>query len=69
MDNAASNLARFLLRETGTVLGCWKGAMSEADQLALFGHYLGEWIRINGSTERIVGDGRRLTWRQAELLP
>jgi hypothetical protein len=67
MENAASNLARFLLRETGTVLGRWEGTMGEADQVALFGRYLDEQIIIDGERELIRGGGQSLTWRQAEL--
>jgi len=69
MDTAASNLARFLQRETGTVLGQWEGVMLKADQVALFGRYLAERIRIDGEAELVVGGGQSMTWRQAELLP
>jgi hypothetical protein len=65
--NYASKLARFLLRETGSVLGSWEGEMDEPTQRALFGEYLGPCIKIDGDDELILGDGEHLTWREAEL--
>ena len=66
--NYASKLARFLLRETGSVLGTWEGELDEPTQRALFGEYLGPWVKIDGDHELILGDGENLTWREDELL-
>jgi hypothetical protein len=47
-------LAFFLLKETGSVCGVWRGTMSAKDQRALFGRFLGKGtLIINGETERV----------------
>lgn len=65
--NAASQLALFLLRETGNTCGRWEGPMAPEDQQALFGQVLDPtWLAIDGSTEVISASGEWLTWREAE---
>ena len=48
----AANLAMFLLRETGSVLGRWSGKMSAQQQRDLMGRFLGKGtIIIDGASE------------------
>ena len=51
----AANLAAFLTEKTGRATGSFKGHLLKAQQVALFGRYLGKGqIRIDGSTETIL---------------
>lgn len=50
----AASLALFLLEKTGSVLGCWAGKLSAAEQRGLFGRFIGKGrIVIDGATERV----------------
>jgi hypothetical protein len=50
----AANLAIFLLKNTGSIWGQWRGRMTATEQRALFGRFLGKGlISINGETERL----------------
>lgn len=50
----AANLAIFLLENTGSIFGSWKGRIPAKDQRALFGRFIGKGkIYINGDNERV----------------
>lgn len=50
----AANLAMFLLAETNTVCGLWRGRMTAIEQRILFGRYLGKgMLVIDGANERV----------------
>ena len=52
--NYATNLAFFLLENTGSVLGRWVGRMTAKEQRAMFGRYIGKGrIVVDGEQETI----------------
>ena len=54
-DDAAGNLACFLLEHTGSIWGRWKGRLTAADQRRLFGRFVGKGtLAIDGSDETIT---------------
>lgn len=54
-NDAVTNLAFFLLAQTGSVCGRWQGRMKAAEQRATFGMYLGKGtIIIDGASESLV---------------
>jgi hypothetical protein len=53
-DDAAANLAFFLLENTGSIWGYWYGPMRAADQRKLFGRFIGKgWVCIHGEDETV----------------
>jgi len=60
MIDYAANLALFLVAETGTVYGRWRGKMTAKNQRILFGQYLGKGrLTIDGDVETISHSVRR----------
>ncbi len=54
MTDYATNLAFFLLEQTGSVCGRWDGRMTAKAQRELFGRFLGKGrITIDGAHERV----------------
>jgi hypothetical protein len=54
-DDYATNLAFFLLDNTGSIYGRWKGNLPAKRQRELFGRFLGKGtVVINGATERVI---------------
>ena len=54
-DDYATNLAFFLLDNTGSIYGRWKGNLPAKKQRDLFGRFLGKGtVVINGATERVI---------------
>jgi hypothetical protein len=52
---AQKNTTMFLLDNTGSIFGTWKGKMSAKNQRELFGHYFGKGtIEIDGETDTIT---------------
>lgn len=52
---AQKNITMFLLINTGSIFGTWKGKMKAKEQRELFGHYFGKGIiKINGETDTIT---------------
>lgn len=50
----AANLAAFLTEKTGRATGVFKGRLLKAQQISLFGRYLGKGlIHIDGSNETV----------------
>lgn len=53
-NDAAGNMAIFLLNETGSIFGKWCGRLSAADQRQLFGRVVGKGILIvDGNAEEV----------------
>jgi hypothetical protein len=53
-NDAAGNMAVFLLEKTGSIFGKWSGRLSAADQRKLFGKFIGKGILvINGENETV----------------
>ena len=54
-DDAAANLAFFLLENSGSIFGLWRGPMKAVDQRKLFGSFLGKGtLSIDGGEERVT---------------
>lgn len=54
MTDYAANLAFFLLKETGSIFGCWSGKLSADQQRQLTGRVIGRGrIVIDGSEETV----------------
>lgn len=53
-NDAAGNMAVFLLDQTGSIFGEWSGRLTAADQRKLFGKFIGKGtLRINGGNETV----------------
>ena len=53
-DDAAANLAMFLLVNTGSIFGHWYGPMKAVEQRRLFGKFVGKgWVVIDGEEETV----------------
>lgn len=53
-EDPAANLAAFLLLNTGSIYGTWRGAMPAAAQRKLFGRYFGRGtLVLDGAAETI----------------
>ena len=53
-NDAAGNMAIFLLQETGSIWGKWSGRLSAADQRKLFGKVIGKGtLVIDGGDETV----------------
>jgi hypothetical protein len=53
VDRAAA-MAFFLMEHTGSIRGTWRGRMKKADQITLFGQFIGKGrIYIYGETEEV----------------
>ncbi len=79
MYQAATNLAFFLLDQTGSVNGRWSGRMPAKQQRAMFGRFLGKGaLVISGDAETVTHTVKRcfgldwevtakLNWRDLQL--
>lgn len=57
-ESAVENLAHFILANTGSLWGIWKGHMKAADQRHLFGRFLGRGRITIDSEDEIVMHSR-----------